>query len=154
MRVCSSGVFYLTALFHVFCAKLGFLGVKLRVIHLVELLSFFFLVRYTLWNAEYRMSLMRNLDISPCGARGSDCEVGSEVKGGGEEHGELEVVSDMRFKDVESCSSSSSLRALGDLPPQALTYIQQLQSELTDLKEVTLLFIYFIFVQFTFFWVQ
>lgn len=103
------------------------------------------------------MSLMRNLDISPCGARGSDCEVGSEVlevKGGGEEHGEIEVVSDMRFKDVESCSSSSSLRALGDLPPQALTYIQQLQSELTDLKEVTLLFIYFIFVQFTFFWVQ
>lgn len=77
------------------------------------------------------MSLMRNLDISVCGARGSDCETPSEVlevKGEGEDHGETEVGS-----DLESCSSS--LRVFEDLPPQALNYIQQLQSELTSVKE-------------------
>ncbi|XP_061365616.1 uncharacterized protein LOC133308896 [Gastrolobium bilobum] len=90
---------------------------------------------YTLWNAEYRMSLMRNFDISPCGAQRSKLEASSEVlevKGGGEDDGKIEVVSaDLGFKDLESCSP----RVFGDLPPQALSYIQQLQSELTNVKE-------------------
>ncbi|KAK7266229.1 hypothetical protein RIF29_18871 [Crotalaria pallida] len=83
---------------------------------------------YTLWNAEYRMSLMRNFDISPSAdeqPNGDNSEV-SEVKGGG-----IEVVSDLGFKDLES----SCPRVFGDLPPQALNYIQQLQSELTNVKE-------------------
>lgn len=83
------------------------------------------------------MSLTRNLDIaSPCGARDSDCEKRSEileVKGGGEDGGEIEVASDLGLKDLENCSSSP--RVFGDLPPQALNYIQQLQSELTNVKE-------------------
>ncbi|XP_027357645.1 uncharacterized protein LOC113866979 [Abrus precatorius] len=86
---------------------------------------------YTLWNAEYRMSLMRNLDISSSEAEGLDCETTSEVlevKSGGEGDEKIEVVS-----NLESCSSSP--RVFGDLPPQALNYIQQLQSELTSVKE-------------------
>ncbi|WJX69797.1 hypothetical protein P8452_53980 [Trifolium repens] len=47
-------------------------------------------------------------------------------------------VSDLGFKDLETCSTSSSSGAevFGDLPPQAVKYIQQLQSELTNLTEV------------------
>ena len=43
--------------------------------------------------------------------------------------------------DLESCSSSGSLKEFGDLPSQALSYIQQLESELTSVMEVTLLFL-------------
>lgn len=81
------------------------------------------------------MSLMRNLDISPSRAEPLNCEMHSEVakvKDGGE-GGEIEVVSDLGFKDLESCYP----RVFGDLPPQALNYIQQLHSELTNVKEVT-----------------
>lgn len=117
------------------------LGLKLISFELVVV---FF--RYTLWNAEYRMSLTRNLDLS-CGDGESDCETPLEisgVKGGGEQLGEIEeVVSDSGFKDLETCSSSSA-KVFGDLPPQALKYIQQLQSELTNMKEVTLL-LFFLF---------
>lgn len=108
---------------------------KLRNFHLVVVVF----DRYTLWNAEYRMSLTRNLNMS-CGVGGSDCENRLkilEAKGGGEERGEIEQV----VSDLESCSSSSSPRVFGDLPPQAQNYIQQLQSELTSLKEVRLLFL-------------
>lgn len=38
----------------------------------------------------------------------------------------------------ENCSSNGSLKEFGDLPPQALSYIQQLQSELTSVTEVAL----------------
>lgn len=93
---------------------------------------------YTLWNAEYRMSLTRNLEISHAD-QGADCETpleSLEVKGGEEEHGETEkVVSDLGLANLETCSSSSGAGVFGDLPPQALKYIQQLQSELTNMKE-------------------
>jgi hypothetical protein len=117
---------------------LGFLDLKLISFVIV-------FVRYTLWNAEYRMSLTRNLEMS-CGDRGSDCETPLETleaNGGREDHEEIEkVVSDLEFKDLETCSSSSSSSGagvLGDLPPQALKYIQQLQSELTNTTEVNIL---------------
>lgn len=103
-------------------------------------------VRYTLWNAEYRMSLTRNLEMS-CADGVSECETpleSLEVKGGGEEHGEnKKVVSDSGFNDSETCSNSSSgTGVFRDLPPQALKYIQQLQSELSNTKEVNLLLIF------------
>ncbi|XP_019427731.1 PREDICTED: uncharacterized protein LOC109335921 [Lupinus angustifolius] len=88
---------------------------------------------YTLWNAEYRMSLMRNFNISPSVDERLNCETHSEVsevRGGGE-GGEVEVVSDLGFNDLES----SYPGVFGDLPPHALDYIQQLQSELTNAKE-------------------
>lgn len=103
-------------------------------------------IRYTLWNAEYRMSLTRNLEMS-CAERVSGCEMpleSLEVKGGGEELGEnTKVVSDSGFNDLETWNNSSSdTGVFGDLPPQALKYIQQLQSELSNTKEVNLLLIF------------
>jgi hypothetical protein len=81
-----------------------------------------------------------------CGDRGSDCETPLEtleVNGGREEHEEIEkVVSDLGLKDLETCSSSGA-GVFGDLPPQALKYIQQLQSELTNMTEVSILLFFF-----------
>ncbi|KAL2335598.1 hypothetical protein Fmac_016811 [Flemingia macrophylla] len=89
---------------------------------------------YTLWNAEYRMSLTRNLDISGSGDEGSDCETHlevSKVKDGAQQGCEkIEVVN-----DLGSCSGSGSVKEFADLPPQALSYIQQLQSELISVTE-------------------
>ena len=84
------------------------------------------------------MSLMRNLDISPCGTEGSTWESRSEEAKNGGEDVKSEGVSELGLKDLESCSSRP--RVFGDLPPQALNYIQQLQSELTNAKEVTFFF--------------
>ena len=105
-----------------FCAKMMFLGVKL--INFVLVVAVF--VRYTLWNAEYRMSLTRNLEMSH-----TDQGANSETE---------KVVSDLGLANSETWSSSSGAGVFGDLPPQALKYIQQLQFELTNMKEVTLYF--------------
>ncbi|KAI4347651.1 hypothetical protein L6164_008443 [Bauhinia variegata] len=88
---------------------------------------------YTLWNAEYRMSLMRNLDISPLYSKGSNCEKQMEDSEGiGDGNRDTEVDGELGDKDLESFSSP---RVFGDLSPEALNYIQQLQSELTNAKE-------------------
>lgn len=137
-KLCS---IFVTNWFLVFCAKMMFLGVKLINFELVVAVF----VRYTLWNAEYRMSLTRNLEMSHAD-QGADCETpleSLEVKGGEEEHGETEkVVSDLGLANSEICSSSTGAGVFGDFPPQALKYIQQLQSELTNMKEVTLILFY------------
>ncbi|KAF7802897.1 uncharacterized protein G2W53_042008 [Senna tora] len=87
---------------------------------------------YTLWNGEYRMSLTRNLDISRYSGKGSNCamqtEVLEELFG---ENRNIENVSDSMFEDLESCNP----RVFGELSPEALNYIQHLQSELTDVKK-------------------
>ncbi|BAU01119.1 uncharacterized protein LOC124833972 [Vigna umbellata] len=90
---------------------------------------------YTLWNAEYRMSLARNLDISGTRDEGSDGGTHSgvfEVKDGAKTEGneKMEV-----FNHFENCNGNGSLKEFGDLPPQALSYIQQLQSELTSVTK-------------------
>ncbi|CAI8594398.1 unnamed protein product [Vicia faba] len=112
--------------------------VSLSIQPLHRLLVSSIITGYTLWNAEYRMSLTRNLEMS-CADRVSECETpleSLEVKGGGEEHGENKVVSDSGFNDSETCSNNSSgVGVFRDLPPQALKYIQQLQSELSNTKE-------------------
>ena len=72
---------------------------------------------------------------------GSDCETCSEVL---EVKDVAKTVGDEKIdvvNDLESCSSSGSLKEFGDLPSQALSYIQQLESELTSVMEVTLLFL-------------
>ncbi|XP_028778664.1 uncharacterized protein LOC114735161 [Neltuma alba] len=87
---------------------------------------------YTLWSAEYRMSLMRNLDISPSVNKESNCPTQTEASedlNGKDKN--IEISSDVRFEDLESCSP----RVLEDLSPEALNYIQQLQSELTYVRE-------------------
>lgn len=91
--------------------------------------------RYTLWNAEYRISLMRNFDISPDSLKRSNCSERCEVlelqseetKCGG---GEVDV--NGSIEDWEPSSAWS----LGDLPPEALNYIQKLESELSTAKKV------------------
>ncbi|XP_054802501.1 uncharacterized protein LOC129306141 isoform X2 [Prosopis cineraria] len=89
---------------------------------------------YTLWSAEYRMSLVRNLDVSPSVKKESACPTQTEVSGdlNGEDKN-IEIGSDVVLNGLESCSP----RVFGDLSPEALNYIQQLQSELTRVKEVT-----------------
>lgn len=96
------------------------------------------MVRYTLWNAEYRISLMRNLEISPdslenlkCSERRREVEenkVEEESKvrdsGGG---------GDISIEDLERRAP----QIFGDLSPEALNYIQKLQSELSNVKEVS-----------------
>ncbi|XP_058778729.1 uncharacterized protein LOC131652790 [Vicia villosa] len=113
--------------------------VSLSIQPLHRLLVSSIITGYTLWNAEYRMSLTRNLEMS-CADGVSECETpleSLEVKGGGEEHGKnMKVVSDSGFNDLETWNNSSSgTGVFGDLPPQALKYIQQLQSELSNTKE-------------------
>lgn len=87
---------------------------------------------YTLWSAEYRMSLVRNLDVSPSVKKESACPTQTEVSGdlNGEDKN-IEIGSDVVLNGLESCSP----RVFGDLSPEALNYIQQLQSELTRVKE-------------------
>lgn len=94
-----------------------------------------YLSRYTLWNAEYRISLMRNFDISPDTTRMSEFPVNygvSEVKqervceageGGGGGGG---------VEDLEKLN----IHNLGDLSPEATDHIQQLELELSTLKQV------------------
>ncbi|KAL0014200.1 hypothetical protein SO802_001269 [Lithocarpus litseifolius] len=91
---------------------------------------------YTLWNAEYRISLMRNLEISPDSLKNLKCserrreveenkvEEESKVRdsGGG---------GDISIEDLERRAP----QIFRDLSPEALNYIQKLQSELSNVKE-------------------
>lgn len=97
------------------------------------------LFRYTLWNAEYRIMLMRNLEISPSDdlkkRNSSEDNEASEEK---VEKGEclcdsvaMECCTEESEKlDLQSC--------LGDLAPEVMSYIQQLESELSTAKKVRL----------------
>lgn len=99
-----------------------------------RLLASSIITGYTLWNAEYRISLMRNFDISPDSLKRSNCSEQCEVlelqseetKCGG---GEVDV--NGSIEDWEPSSTWS----LGDLPPEALNYIQKLESELSTAKK-------------------
>ncbi|XP_047963380.1 uncharacterized protein LOC125207910 [Salvia hispanica] len=89
---------------------------------------------YTLWNAEYRILLMRNFDMSPDSSKGS-------------EYAESDGASEVRWDrsdgsgvgaGVESCAEeleNTNLQIFGDLPPEALNYIQQLELELSTAKK-------------------
>lgn len=78
---------------------------------------------------------MRNFDLSSYSAKGSNGPILTEVsKELDVDDGNIEISSDSKFEDLESCSP----RVFGNLSPKALNYIQQLQSELTNVKKVTL----------------
>ncbi|XP_059640255.1 uncharacterized protein LOC132282552 [Cornus florida] len=89
---------------------------------------------YTLWNAEYRISLMRNFDMSPDNSEKSDLSEENDVlevkleecEGGGGNIGP-----DGCFEDVERMN----LRSLGNLSPEALNYIHQLELKLSTAKK-------------------
>ncbi|CAN1726165.1 hypothetical protein LINPERHAP1_LOCUS391 [Linum perenne] len=84
---------------------------------------------YTLWNAEYRMSLTRNLDISMENLRESDPREPQEHTR------EDRVVNESRGVEIGVQDVEISPQVFGDLPPEALSYIQRLQSEVSDMKE-------------------
>ncbi|KAL0343945.1 UNVERIFIED_CONTAM: hypothetical protein Sangu_1281900 [Sesamum angustifolium] len=91
---------------------------------------------YTLWNAEYRISLMRNFDISPDSLRRSDlAEHNSEVRweesdsGGGEKG----IGGGVELRAVEL--ERMNLQKFRDLTPEASKYIEQLELELSTAKE-------------------
>lgn len=87
---------------------------------------------YTLWNAEYRISLMRNFDIPM-----ENSEKLNRSKQQGVSEGQ-----EIQDKDSESGFGTSmeelettSPQVFGNLSPEALNYIQRLQSELSNAKE-------------------
>ncbi|KAK9272975.1 hypothetical protein L1049_003355 [Liquidambar formosana] len=108
--------------------------VRVSKLPLDRLLVSSIITGYTLWNAEYRISLMRNLDISLDCSKRSNCSEQDEVvdvrcveseSGGGED------VVDMCVEDLERID----MQILGDLSPEALNYIQQLESDLSNVKK-------------------
>ncbi|KAJ0229574.1 hypothetical protein HA466_0315900 [Hirschfeldia incana] len=84
---------------------------------------------YTLWNAEYRVSLTRNYDILT-DPREEDDRCSKEDVRFGSEKGVSEGLGDC-VEELERMSP----KVFGDLSPEALSYIQELQSELTSIKE-------------------
>ncbi|CAN1162804.1 hypothetical protein LINPERPRIM_LOCUS32318 [Linum perenne] len=84
---------------------------------------------YTLWNAEYRMSLTRNLNISVEDWKKIDYRE-QEKETREERYVNEGRVGEGCLQDVEI-----SPQVFGDLPPEALNYIQRLQSELSNVKE-------------------
>ncbi|KDP45425.1 hypothetical protein JCGZ_09674 [Jatropha curcas] len=83
---------------------------------------------YTLWNAEYRISLMRNLDISVETSKKSNCQKEKEELREVSEDNESGV-GEIGIQDLEI-----SPQVFGDLSPEALSYIQKLQSELSSME--------------------
>ncbi|KAA3464347.1 pks32 [Gossypium australe] len=91
---------------------------------------------YTLWNAEYRVSLMRNLERAA---------PGEEVAGETEEAIRQRPGKVFEEKKEERASQSDGFqefekirpRVSGELSPEALKYIEKLQAELSDAVEVT-----------------
>lgn len=91
--------------------------------------------RYTLWNAEYRISLMRNFDIPSDNLKGfksTEEDVNSGSKSEGIEGGERGVGVNMS----SAVSERMDIQALGNLSPEALKYVQQLEEELSSVKQV------------------
>ncbi|KAK4746710.1 hypothetical protein SAY87_025747 [Trapa incisa] len=79
---------------------------------------------YTLWNAEYRVSLIRNFDISPTSLKKMNSLEEGEISEDANLHVEDECVVDL-----------DRIQVFGNLPPEALSYIQYLQSELHTVEE-------------------
>ncbi|KAD3641077.1 hypothetical protein E3N88_30300 [Mikania micrantha] len=98
-----------------------------------RLLSSSLITGYTLWNAEYRIMLMRNFDVSLCNdlkkLNSGENNEDSEEKVEKSEFSCDSVMMDFGIEeserfDVQSC-----------LGPEAMNYIQQLESELSAAKK-------------------
>ncbi|KAM1715842.1 hypothetical protein ACFX11_023869 [Malus domestica] len=97
-----------------------------------RLLTSSIITGYTLWNAEYRISLMRNFDKSTENSVPLDR---SEIDGVSDRV-ESEERDDGNGIGVSSeLLDSATPHVFGDLPPEALNCIQRLESELTNVKE-------------------
>ncbi|KAG7550687.1 hypothetical protein ISN45_Aa06g014490 [Arabidopsis thaliana x Arabidopsis arenosa] len=85
---------------------------------------------YTLWNAEYRVSLRRNFDIPIDPRKEEDDQSLKDNVRFGSEKGVREDLGNC-VEELERLSP----QVFGDLSPEALSYIQHLQSELSSMKE-------------------
>ncbi|XP_022750605.1 uncharacterized protein LOC111299593 [Durio zibethinus] len=88
---------------------------------------------YTLWNAEYRVSLMRNLErASPVNETADETEgVRRQKREVIEEKREVRESGSGGFEELEKIRPW----VFGDLSPEALKYIEKLQAELSDVEE-------------------
>jgi hypothetical protein len=89
---------------------------------------------YTLWNAEYRISLMRNFDLpADTSTRSNFSEVDGVSAEKNESDGSMygEVGVECSGEDTER----TNLHGLGNLSPEVLNYIQQVESELSSVKQ-------------------
>lgn len=86
-----------------------------------------------MWNAEYRVSLTRNYDIVSDPRKEDDQSSKDDVRFGSEKGVLSEGLGDCA-EELERMMSPPQV--FGDLSPEALSYIQELQSELTCVKEV------------------
>ncbi|XP_019183405.1 PREDICTED: uncharacterized protein LOC109178244 [Ipomoea nil] len=89
---------------------------------------------YTLWNAEYRVALRRNFDIS---ADYSKC-----LKVAGESHNLSAKTENVGIREIQSSangchevSQTNTSQNLWGLSPEALSYIHQLEMELSEVKQ-------------------
>ncbi|PON59400.1 seed maturation-like protein [Parasponia andersonii] len=87
---------------------------------------------YTLWNAEYRISLMRNFDIP---VANSEKLKGLKPEGASEREEIVEKDGETGFETSMGEFETLSPQVFGNLSPEALNYIQRLQSELSNAKE-------------------
>ncbi|XP_043724383.1 uncharacterized protein LOC122671310 [Telopea speciosissima] len=92
---------------------------------------------YTLWNAEYRVSLMRNFDISPGSSEAPVASHGREISATEYQKREgRDVDVDV---DVDTFSEyamdESAPPDLGNLSPDALNYIAELKAELATIEK-------------------
>ncbi|XP_071702316.1 uncharacterized protein [Rutidosis leptorrhynchoides] len=103
---------------------------------LERLLSSSLITGYTLWNAEYRIMLMRNFEISSFNDSkrlnsGEDCDAVEENVD------KSECLCDNVM--MECCTEESERLnlqgCLGDLSPEVMNYINQLESELSTAKK-------------------
>ncbi|XP_007032312.2 PREDICTED: uncharacterized protein LOC18601334 [Theobroma cacao] len=84
---------------------------------------------YTLWNAEYRISLMRNLERA-APAEETDEGLRRRQREAVEEKREKRESGSAGFEELEKIRP----RVFGDLSPEALNYIEKLQAELSDVE--------------------
>ncbi|KAK1438863.1 hypothetical protein QVD17_04675 [Tagetes erecta] len=98
-----------------------------------RLLSSSLITGYTLWNAEYRIMLMRNFEISPSNDLKKP-NSGEDNEASEEEVEKSECLCDCVTMDC--CTDESEKLSLQScLDPEAIKYIQQLESELSAAKK-------------------
>lgn len=108
-------------------------SVRVSKVPLHRLLVSSIITGYTLWNAEYRMSLMRNFELPLDSSEKRDSLEVSE--GPGLAVDELECEGGKACVVGMDTSEQISPQSLKDLSPEALSYIQLLEVELCSAKK-------------------
>ncbi|XP_074279384.1 uncharacterized protein LOC141604785 [Silene latifolia] len=109
-------------------------SIRVSKLPLHRLLVSSIITGYTLWNAEYRVSLMRNFEMSLDGSKARNLCEGIEESGVGSDAKEFEDGNGSIEVGVDSPNQITSDRLKG-LSPEALSYIQQLEAELCSAKQ-------------------